>query len=618
MATAIRIALWVHGAEREAAPWASCEALPYATANVEDRGKVLALPKDPPQSFVALMLSTLRKAFLGIALASAAINVLALTGSFFMLQVYDRVIPSRSLPTLSGLVIIVVTLFLFQGVLELLRSMLLVRVGMSLDERLNKRVFGSLLFLPTRKQTSDDGLQSVRDLEQIRSFLSGNGSTALFDLPWVPFYLILCFLFHFWIGFTALCGALLLVSLTVLAEMLSRRPALEAARSSALRLGFAQAARRNWEAAIAMGFAGRLTAKWAAMNDEYLGHQAAASAVAGALTIAARIARMMLQSGVLAVGAVLVIRQEATGGIIIASSILVSRALAPVELAIGQWKGFIAARQGWTRLAALLEAAPAERPTFALPPPSRELSVENISVASPGGRELILRNVSFKISAGTVLGVIGPSASGKSSLARAIAGLWPIAIGTVRLDRAALSQWDTDELGAHVGYLPQDVDLFDGSIAENISRFAAEMRPEPIIAAAKAAGVYDMIVKLPEGFDTKIGEGGSRLSAGQRQRIALARALYANPFLVVLDEPNSNLDAEGEAALTVALEGVRERGGIAIVVAHRPSALAAADTVMIVAGGQIQAFGPKKEILGPPPKQVGTAHFAVAGGETRG
>ncbi|NTF45089.1 type I secretion system permease/ATPase [Rhizobium rhizogenes] len=578
---------------------------------------MLAVPKEPPQTFVSLMLSSLRKAFFSIALASAAINVLALTGSFFMLQVYDRVIPSHSLPTLSGLVIIVATLFLFQGALELLRTMLLARIGMSLDERLNKKVFRSLLFLPTQKQTSDDGLQSVRDLEQIRTFLSGSGATALFDLPWVPFYLILCSLFHVWIGVTALSGAILLVGITLLAEILSRRPALEAAKSSAARLGFAQAARRNWEAAISMGFAGRLTEKWVAMNDDYLKHQSAAGSIVGALTITAKIARMMLQSAVLAVGAILVIRQEATGGIIIASSILVTRALAPVELAIGQWKGFIAARQGWARLAKLIDVAPVEQHVLTLPAPMQELSVENISVASPGGRDLILRNVSFKISAGTVLGVIGPSASGKSSLARAITGLWPVAIGSVRLDKAALSQWDSDELGRHIGYLPQDVGLLEGSIADNISRFARDMAPEPIITAARAAGVYDMIVKLPEGFDTVIGESGSRLSAGQRQRIALARALYGDPFLVVLDEPNSNLDAEGEACLSAALTGVRERGGIAIVIAHRPSALAAADTVMIVAGGQVQAFGPKKEILGLPPKHAGSAALAIAGGEAR-
>lgn len=581
---------------------------------------MLAVSKEPPQTFVFLMLSSLRKAFFSIALASAAINVLALTGSLFMLQVYDRVIPGRSLPTLAGLAIIAATLFIFQGALELLRSMLLARVGASLDERMNRKVFGSLVLLPTKMQTSDDGLQSVRDLEQVRSFLSGAGCAALFDLPWMPFYLVLCFLFHFWIGVTALCGAILLVILTVLAEVLSHRPALEAAKSSAARLSFAQAARRNWEAVAAMGFSGRLTEKWAAMNEAYLANQLIASNIAGTLTTIAKISRMMLQSGVLAVGAILVIDQQATGGIIIASSIMVTRALAPVELAIGQWKGFVAARQSWGRLNKLLNLIPNEQWAVALPAPHKDLSVENIGLTSPGSRDFILRNISFKIAAGTVLGVVGPSASGKSSLARAITGLWPVTIGAIRIDQAALSQWEPSELGQHVGYLPQDVGLFDGSIAENISRFTKDMQPEPIIAAAKAAGVYDMIVKLADGFDTVIGEGGSRLSAGQRQRIALARALYGDPFLVVLDEPNSNLDAEGEASLTKALIGVRARGGIAIVVAHRPSALAAADKVLIIANGQMQAFGPKDEILGTSPKPSGTGpvRLMIAGEDVSG
>ncbi|MEF0944183.1 type I secretion system permease/ATPase [Rhizobium sp. BR 362] len=578
------------------------------------------VPKEPPQKFIVLMLSSLRKAFFSIAIASAAINMLALTGSFFMLQVYDRVIPSRSLPTLAGLAIIAATLYIFQGALELLRSMLLARVGVSLDERMNRKIFGSLILLPTKMQAPDDGLQSVRDLEQIRSFLSGAGSTALFDLPWMPFYLILCFLFHFWIGFTALCGAILLIVLTALAELLSQKPAMEAAKSSAARLGFAQAARRNWEAVIAMGFSGRLTEKWTAMNEEYLGNQLSAGNIVGTLTTIAKILRMMLQSAVLAVGAILVIKQEATGGIIIASSIMVTRALAPVELAIGQWKGFVAARQSWSRLAKLLNLIPSEHRAVALPAPQKELSVENISLTSPGSRDFILRNIAFKISAGTVLGVIGPSASGKSSLARAITGLWPVVIGAIRLDQAALSQWEQSDLGRHIGYLPQDVGLFDGSIAENISRFAKDMQSGPIIAAAKAAGVYDMIVKLPEGFDTIIGEGGSRLSAGQRQRIALARALYGEPFLVVLDEPNSNLDAEGEACLTKALMGIRARGGIAIVVAHRPSALAAADKVAIIANGQLQAFGPKDEILGPSTRHSGAVpvRLMIAGEDVSG
>ncbi|MDL2402608.1 type I secretion system permease/ATPase [Rhizobium mayense] len=566
------------------------------------------------------MLSSLRKAFFSIGIASAAINMLALTGSFFMLQVYDRVIPGRSLPTLAGLAIIAATLFIFQGTLELLRSMLLTRVGMSLDERLNRRVFGSLIYLPTRLQAADDGLQSVRDLEQVRSFLSGGGSTALFDLPWMPFYLILCFLFHFWIGLTALCGAIVLVVLTALAEMLSQKPAQEAAKSSAARLGFAQAARRNWEAVVAMGFSGRLTEKWTAMNEDYLANQLSASNIVGTLTTIAKILRMMLQSGVLAVGAILVIKQEATGGIIIASSIMVTRALAPVELAIGHWKGFVAARQSWSRLAKLLDLIPSEHRSMTLPSPQKDLSVENISLTSPGSRDFILRNISFKISAGTVLGVIGPSASGKSSLARAITGLWPVVIGAIRLDQAALSQWERSDLGRHVGFLPQDVGLFDGSIAENISRFAKDIQSGPVIAAAKAAGVYDMIVKLPDGFETIIGEGGSRLSAGQRQRIALARALYGDPFLVVLDEPNSNLDAEGEASLTQALLGIRARGGIAVVVAHRPSALAAADKVAIIANGQLQAFGPKDEILGTTMRHSapGPVRLMIAGEDVSG
>ncbi|MBB3609483.1 PrtD family type I secretion system ABC transporter [Rhizobium sp. BK602] len=566
------------------------------------------------------MLSSLRKAFLSIGLASAAINLLALTGSFFMLQVYDRVIPGRSLPTLAGLALIAATLFIFQGTLELLRSMLLARVGAALDERINRKVFGSLVLLPTKAQTADDGLQSVRDLEQVRSFLSGPGSTALFDLPWMPFYLLLCFLFHVWIGITALCGAVLLIVLTLLAEVLSQRPAREAAKSSAARLSFAQAARRNWEAVVAMGFSGRLTDRWAAMNEDYLANQLAAGAISGVLTTIAKIARMMLQSGVLAVGAILVIEQQATGGIIIASSIMVTRALAPVELAIGQWKGFVTARQSWERLTKLLDKIPSAEWAVRLPAPQKELTVENIGLTSPGSRDFILRNISFKVSAGTVLGVVGPSAAGKSSLARAITGLWPVTIGSIRLDQAALSQWEPDELGRHIGYLPQDVGLFDGSIADNISRFARDMQPEPVIAAAKAAGVYDMIVKLPDGFDTVIGEGGSRLSAGQRQRIALARALYGDPFLVVLDEPNSNLDSEGEASLTKALAGVRARGGIAVVVAHRPSALAAADKVLIIANGQLQAFGPKDEILGTSPKHAGSGsvRLMVAGEDISG
>ncbi|WP_286181443.1 type I secretion system permease/ATPase [Rhizobium sp. ICMP 5592] len=562
------------------------------------------------------VLSSLRKAFFSIAIASAVLSVLALTGSFFMLQVYDRVIPGHSLPTLVGIAIITATLFVFQGILELLRSMLLARVGVALDERMNGKVFASLVLQSQLIPVPGDGMQSVRDLDKVRSFLSGTGPVALFDLPWIPLYLGLCFLFHFWIGLTATCGAIVLVVLAVLAEIMSQRPAAEAAKHSAARLAFAESARRNWEAVVAMGFVGRMTERWADINDAYLANQLAAGNVTGMLTTTSRILRMMLQSAVLAVGAVLVIRQEATGGIMIASSILVSRALAPVELAIGQWRAFVAARQSWARLVSLLETLPAGHRSVSLPAPRSKLTVDNLSLAPPGSRELILRNISFDIAAGTVLGIIGPSASGKSSLARAVTGLWPAAIGSIRLDHAALSQWDLSDLGRHVGYLPQDVSLFDGSIADNIARFEKQPSSQSVVAAAKSAGVYDMIVKLPQGFDTVIGEGGSRLSAGQRQRIALARALYREPFLVVLDEPNSNLDAEGEAALTQALLDVGARGGIALVIAHRPSALVAADMVMVIAGGRLQAFGPKDTVLGNPAKQPikhGAVRLMVAG-----
>ncbi|MGL3609186.1 type I secretion system permease/ATPase [Rhizobium sp. G187] len=553
--------------------------------------------EQPSQVFLVAVLSSLKRAFLGVGITSCVINILALTGSFFMLQVYDRVIPGHSLPTLIGLGIIAATLFVFQGLLELIRTMLLVRVGTAVDERFGDRVYRSLILLPSRMQMPGDGLQCVRDLDTVRGFLSGQGPTALFDMPWMPFYLGLCFLFHFWIGMTALAGALMLIGLTILTEFRSREPAREAAKLAAERITLAEATKRNSEAVLAMGFGHFIGGRWADLNRRYLANHVASSTMTGGLATTSKIVRMMLQSGVLAVGAFLVIRQEATGGIMIASSILVSRALAPVELAIGQWKGFAAARQSWARLTKLMTLMSSQERTVALPPPRESLIVENLLVAAPGERNPILKGVSFKVAAGEAVGVIGPSASGKSTLARAVTGLWLPSGGSVRLDQALLAQWEPYQLGRNLGYLPQDVSLFDGSIAQNIARFNPDADSQSIVAAAKAAGVYDLIVQFPDGFDTKVGENGSVLSAGQRQRIALARALYGDPFLVVLDEPNSNLDADGEAALTQAISGVRARGGIAIVIAHRPSALVAVDKVLVMGNGQMQAFGPKNEVL---------------------
>lgn len=544
---------------------------------------------------------------------SGVVNVLALTGSFFMLQVYDRVIPGRSVPTLVGLAVFAGTLFVFQGALELIRSRLLVRIGMALDARLSRQVYAALMRLPLRTKLAGDGLQSLRDLDQVRSFMSSAGPTALFDLPCMPLYLAICFLFHFWIGMTALAGVVILFSLTLLAEIRTREPARKANSQAAARNTLAEATRRNVEVLQAMGFGSRIAERWSGINADYLDTNATASDLAGTLGTISKILRMMLQSGILAIGAYLVIHQEATGGIMIASSIMMSRALAPVELAIAHWRGFVTARQAWARLTQLLVLLPETAISVSLPAPVSALSVESISVTPPGERRMVVQDATFALEKGVGLGIVGPSASGKSSLVRAIAGIWLPVRGTVRLDGATLDQWSPEELGNHVGYLPQDVQLFDGTIAENIARFEPQAPSDKILSAARAAGVHDLVIHLPEGYETRIGEAGSALSAGQRQRVALARALYGDPFLVILDEPNSNLDAEGEAALTEAIQRVRARGGVAIVVAHRPSALASLDQVLVMANGRIQAFGPKNEILNKITRPAGVPLKVVSG-----
>ncbi|WP_354493525.1 type I secretion system permease/ATPase [Mesorhizobium robiniae] len=572
-------------------------------------------PSEPPRTILAAVLASFRRALAGIALMSGVVNVLALTGSFFMLQVYDRVVPGRSVPTLVGLAVFAGLLFIFQGLLELIRSRLLVRIGMALDARLSGRVYTALMHLPLRTKLAGDGLQSIRDLDQVRSFMSSAGPIALFDLPWVPLYLAICFLFHFWIGMTALAGAVILFSLTLFAEARTREPAKRANSQAATRNTLAEATRRNVEVLQAMGFGTRIAERWSSVNADYLNTNAKASDLAGTLGTISKVLRMMLQSGILAIGAYLVIHQEATGGIMIASSIMMSRALAPIELAIAHWKGFVTARQAWARLTQLLALLPDTATSVSLPAPISALAVENISVTPPGERRVVVQDASFALEKGAGLGIVGPSASGKSSLVRAIAGIWLPIRGTVRLDGATLDQWSPEQLGNHVGYLPQDVQLFDGTIAENIARFEPQAPSDKILAAARAAGVHDLVVHLEEGYETQIGEAGSALSAGQRQRVALARALYGDPFLVILDEPNSNLDSEGEVALSAAIQGVRARGGIAIVVAHRPSALASLDQVLVMANGRVQAFGPKNEILSKVTRPAGVPLKVVSSPE---
>jgi PrtD family type I secretion system ABC transporter len=541
-------------------------------------------------------LGACRGAFIGVGLMSCIINLLYLTGSIFMLEVYDRVLPSRSVPTLVGLVILAAGLYMAQGMLDLIRGRILGRVGTSLDEALNARVFDTIVRLPLVGGRSE-GLQPLRDLDNVRSFLGSAGPSAFFDLPWLPLYLAICFAFHVMIGLTALAGAIILVTLTLITEYKSREPAHEAMGLAARRNDLAAASRRNAEVLVAMGMTGRLTKRWSDANEKYLAGNQSASDIAGGLGAIAKVMRMMLQSAVLGVGAYLVIHQEATAGIIIAGSILSARALAPVDLAIAHWKSFVAARQSWQRLSRLLEQMPVKPTPTLLQAPMSRLSVEGVGIAAPGDQKVIVQDVTFVLTAGAGLGVIGPSGSGKSSLARALVGVWLPFRGKVRLDGAALDQWSTDMLGRHIGYLPQDVELFAGTVAQNICRFDPEVKPEAVLAAARDAGVHDMIIKMRDGYNTQVGEQGTALSAGQAQRVALARALYGDPFLVVLDEPNSNLDTEGDEALTSAVRSARERGAIVVVVAHRPIGIEAVDQILVLRDGRMQAFGPKETVL---------------------
>ena len=553
--------------------------------------------KLPPGAELADALRRSRSAFLGVALLSGLINILMLTGPLFMLQIYDRVLPSHSIPTLVGLAVLTAALFLFQGILDAIRGRVLLRIGGALDDELSGRAYEAVARLPLKTRGGGDGLQPIRDLDQIRSFLSSPGPSALFDLPWMPLYVGICFLFHPLIGIAATFGALILMVMTIMAEVVTRTPAKAAVGFASTRHALLEASRRNAEVMQAMGMGRAMLSRFGVVNDDYLRNHRLASDRAGMLAAVSRVMRLVLQSLVLGLGAYLVINQQATAGVIIASAILMSRALAPVELAIANWKGFVAARLARRRLSELLASLPQGKQPLPLPRPEVALSVESVSASPPGSQRIVLGDVVFTLKGGDGLGIIGPSASGKSSLARLIVGVWQPIRGKVRLDGAALDQWSAESLGRHIGYLPQNVELFDGTIAENISRFEAESDANAIIAAAKSAGVHDLVVRLPEGYDTRIGEAGAALSAGQRQRVALARALYRDPFLVVLDEPNSNLDSEGEEALTVALRGVRSRGGIVVVIAHRASALAAVDQVLVLNQGRQQGFGPRDDVL---------------------
>jgi ATP-binding cassette subfamily C protein PrsD len=535
-----------------------------------------------------------------VGLFSGVINLLALSSSFYMVQVYDRVLPSQSVATLIGLSALILLLFVINAALDFIRSRIMSRVGTSIDVTVGPHVFRAMQRLPLLRRSAGDGMQPVRDLDHIRSFFSGLGLAALFDLPWIPLYLFFVYMLHPTLALVAFAGAAALVLLTILTEYLSAEPMKTAARAGGHRLALAQSAWRNAETIEAMGMAPHITRRYEALNSTYLSSQLTASdAVAGIGNIT-KLIRMVLQSAVLGLGGYLVIKNELSAGAIIAASITVSRALAPIETAIAHWKGFVSARQAAHRLAELLsEAARSAEKCIALPAPARDVRVEQLFVAAPGEREPILKNVSFTLESGDALGIIGPSGSGKSTLARALVGIWRPnhPASCVRLDGASLDQWAPDTLGRHIGFMPQDVELFAGTVAENIARFDPKATSESVVRAAQAAGAHDMIVRLSDGYKSPVGEGGRTLSGGERQRVALARALCGDPFLVVLDEPNANLDAKGDQALAEAILSIRNRGGIAIVIAHRPSALAAVNKVLMLSNGQVRAFGARDDVL---------------------
>src|SRR6266404_2474045 len=535
---------------------------------------------------------------IGIAVFSGVINILMLSGSLYMLQVYDRVIPSRNIATLFGLSLIVLFAYLMQGYFDALRARMLCRVATLFDVGLQESIHTALATLPLRGVKPMLMQQPLRDLDQIRAFMSSMGPTAFLDMPWIPIFLIALFLFHPAIGITALLGTAAIVAMTWLTERMSRGAAKAAMDSSAQRQVLADATQRNAEVIRALGMMDRFTVRWSLANERYLRENIRATDVYANLGSGAKVLRYVLQSGMLGIGAYLVVTDKASGGIMIASSIMMGRALAPVEIALGTWKQLVAARQGLIRLREICKVTAKPRaPPVALPRPCRELSVEDLSVAAPGVDKPVVSSVSFSLKAGMGLALLGASASGKTSLSKALVGIWPAMQGSIRLDGAAIDQWRNEDLGRYVGYLPQEVGLFDGTVAENICRFDAQATSDAILKAAQIAGVHDIILRLPEGYATRIGEGGISLSAGQRQRVGLARAIFGDPFLIVLDEPNANLDAEGEAALTRAIQILRHNKCIVIVISHRPSALAALNMAMILYEGKAIAFGPCEEIF---------------------
>lgn len=541
----------------------------------------------------------MRHVWVGFGIFSGIINLLGLAGPLFMLEIYDRVIPSRSIPTMVALLALIAGLYAFSGFLDILRTRMLARMAATIDLQISNRVFAAIAGSPLLIKTNNDVLKPAQEADQIKAFLAGPGVAALFDLPWTPVFLAICFFLHPLIGWLVAGTMAALVTLTLLSNMLTKHRSAENAAALAQRNRLGEAAHRNAEAIAAMGMLNQATNRWNAAHDNASSIQRKTADLSALFAGISKSVRQMVQSATLALGAWLVIEGQLSAGAIIASSVIATRALQPIEQIIGVWRHMVSARQAWQRLKALwthFPITPTDRTR--LPVPTQTLLVESVFAAPPGERQrMTIQNVSFRAEAGSVVGIIGPSASGKSTLVRAITGAWPIIRGRVCIDGATLDQWPAHERGRHIGYMPQSSDLFPGTVAENIARLDRSADHEDIIAAAQAAGVHDMIVSLLDGYETQVGDGGANLSAGQRQRVALARALFGRPFLVVLDEPNSNLDVDGDRALTKAIAGVKARGGIVLVVAHRNSVMSQIDFLLVVEDGIARAFGPRDAVL---------------------
>ncbi|KIO48605.1 type I secretion system permease/ATPase [Nitrosospira sp. NpAV] len=548
-----------------------------------------------PQTEIAQALVSFKGAFRTVGIFSAIINLLLLVPALYMLQVYDRVLASRNETTLLMLTLIVLGAYLFMSALEFIRSFVLIRVGAKLDVTMNKRIY-TAAFEQNLKRAGGNAGQALQDLTAIRQFLTGQGLFAFFDAPWFPIYLTVIFLFNPLLGMFALIGTAVLVVLAFVNEAVSKKPLEDANAMAVASSNLATNNLRNAEVIAAMGMLPNLISRWFKLHSHFLQLQAEASEKTGTIGAITKFVRLSLQSLILGLGALLALEGKITPGMMIVAAILMGRALSPVEQLIGIWKSWSSTRSAYQRLNELLEANPAREAGMSLPKPLGQVSVEAVTAVPPGSKVAILRNLSFAIEPGDVLGIIGTSGAGKSTLARLLVGIWPAAMGEVRLDGADVYQWNKDELGPHMGYLPQDIELFAGTVSENIARFG-EIDSQKVILAAKRAGVHDMILQFPQGYDTLLGDGGAGLSGGQKQRLGLARAMYGDPSLIVLDEPNSNLDEMGEQALIAAINDLHSRGKTIVMISHRSSVLRATNKLLLLRDGKAQLFGPSDQVL---------------------